>query len=153
VRFDPAWGGPAAAVAFDRLVDWTTRPEPGIRHYSGTASYQHQWDWNGNAAEGGLVLDLGTLRELAEVKLNGRSLGVVWAPPFRVAIPPGALKPGTNQLEIAVVNFWPNRIIGDASQPAAKRFTRTNVRKLTAKTELMPSGLLGPVRVLRQTGN
>jgi hypothetical protein len=153
VRFDPAWGGPAQAVAFDSLVDWTTRPEPGIRHYSGTAIYQKQWDWNGAAGAGGLVLDLGALRELAEVKLNGRSLGIVWSPPFRVAIPAGVLKPGANQLEIAVVNFWPNRIIGDASLPEKQRLTRTNVRKLTAKTVLMPSGLLGPVRVLRQAGN
>ena len=150
VRFDPAWGGPAQVVEFADLVDWTTRPEPGIRYYSGTATYQKQWDWKGDPKTAGLLLDLGALRELAEVKLNGRSLGIVWAPPFRVAIPADALKPGTNNLEIAVVNFWPNRIIGDASQPAGKRFTRTNVRMLTAKTPLVSSGLLGPVRVLRQ---
>jgi hypothetical protein len=150
VRFDPAWGGPPKAVEFADLVDWTTRPEPGIRYYSGTATYQKQWDWKGDPKTAGLMLDLGALRELAEVKLNGRSLGIVWAPPFRVAIPADALKPGANNLEIAVVNFWPNRIIGDASQPVGKRFTRTNVLKLTAKTPLVASGLLGPVRVLRQ---
>ncbi len=150
VRFDPAWGGPAQAVEFNDLVDWTARPEPGIRYYSGTATYQKQWEWNGDPKEGSLLLDLGVLRELAEVKLNGHSLGIVWAPPFRVAIPAGALKRGPNQLELALVNFWPNRIIGDASLPANKRFTTTNVRMLTAKTPLVPSGLLGPVRLLRQ---
>jgi hypothetical protein len=61
----------------------------------------------------------------------------------------GAARPGTNQLEVEVVNFWPNRIIGDASLAAKDRFTRTNIRKLTPETPLMSSGLLGPVRLLR----
>ena len=47
------------------------------------------------------------------------------------------------------MNFWPNRIIGDAALPVAQRITRTNIRKLTKDTALMPSGLLGPVRLLR----
>jgi hypothetical protein len=83
------------------------------------------------------------------VKLNGKSLGVLWAPPFRLPIPEGALRKGANTLEIEVVNFWPNRIIGDAGLPADKRLTRTNIRKLTRETKLMPSGLLGPVRVMQ----
>jgi len=53
-------------------------------------------------------------------------------------------------LEIEVVNFWPNRIIGDESLPPPKRLTRTNIRKLTKDTPLMPSGLLGPVRLLAE---
>ena len=98
-----------------------------------------------------LWLDLGNVRELAEVRLNGRSLGVLWAPPWRVEIT-GAAKPGTNTLEIEVVNFWPNRIIGDQFLAPEKRFTRTNIRKLTRDTPLMESGLLGPVRVLAASG-
>jgi hypothetical protein len=81
---------------------------------------------------------------LAEVKVNGQSCGVTWSPPFRVDIG-DAVKPGVNELEIEVVNFWPNRVIGDAALPPAKRLTRTNIRKLTKDTELMKSGLLGPV--------
>ena len=96
-----------------------------------------------------LWLDLGDVRELAEVRVNGQSCGITWAPPFRVDIS-RALKPGANQLEIEVVNFWPNRIIGDQSLPEAQRLTRTNVRKLTADTPLMPSGLFGPVKLERQ---
>ena len=56
-----------------------------------------------------------------------------------------AVKPGANQLQIEVVNFWPNRIIGDADHPPDQRLTRTNIRKLTAKTPLEPAGLFGPV--------
>ena len=69
--------------------------------------------------------------------------------PFRVDIT-GAVKPGANKLEIEVVNFWPNRIIGDAGLPPEQRRTQTNIRKLTANTSLMESGLFGPVQILRQ---
>ncbi|HLP76995.1 MAG TPA: hypothetical protein VK327_08755, partial [Candidatus Paceibacterota bacterium] len=83
--------------------------------------------------------------------VNGISCGITWAPPFRVDIS-RAVKPGDNQLEISVVNFWPNRIIGDSSL-ASGRFTRTNVRKLTPQTELMKSGLLGPVQIVKRAAD
>jgi hypothetical protein len=92
-------------------------------------------------------LDLGHVRELAEVRVNGKSCGVTWTPPFRVDIT-DTVKSGANNLEIEVVNFWPNRIIGDAALPQAQRLTRTNIRKFSPNTKLMESGLLGPVRVL-----
>ncbi|MBI5820917.1 MAG: discoidin domain-containing protein [Verrucomicrobia bacterium] len=133
------------SIVFDKLTSWTEHPNPGIKFYSGTASYQKQFDAPCPASGGQrLFLDLGDLRELAEVRLNGRSLGIVWAPPFRVEIT-GALKPTGNVLQIDVCNFWPNRIIGDESLPPEKRFTKTNIRKLTKDTPLMPSGLFGPV--------
>jgi hypothetical protein len=94
-----------------------------------------------------MYLDLGDVHELAEVKVNGKSCGIVWCPPFRVAVT-GALKPGENQLQIEVVNFWPNRLIGDASLPPGQRFTQTNIRNLKAATPLEPAGLLGPVQLL-----
>ena len=150
VQFDPKWGGPVSAH-FDSLVSWTKRAEPGIRFYSGTARYERTFtlpEAAPGAPKPALFLDLGNVKELAEVWVNGKSCGVVWAPPFRVDISQ-AVKPGTNALEVEVVNFWPNRIIGDASLPPAERFTRTNIRKLTADTPLIESGLLGPVRLLR----
>jgi len=143
VSFDPKWGGPAA-VEFAALTDWTHRAEDGIRHYSGTAVYRKTFD----APAGAIVLDLGDVRELASVRLNGHSLGIVWAPPFQVDVA-GLLKPAGNELEIDVVNFWANRVIGDEARPAADRLTKTNVRTLLPSTPLMSSGLLGPVRLLR----
>ncbi len=78
VQFDPAWGGPAH-VRFEKLDDWTLRKEEGIRFYSGQASYRKQFDAPKEAAGAGRVcVDLGKIRELAEVRLNGRSLGIVW---------------------------------------------------------------------------
>ncbi len=143
VKFDPKWGGPDSAT-FDQLVSWTTRPEQGIRFYSGTAKYRKTFDLPAGLAGKPLSLDLGNVRELAEVRINGKSLGVVWAPPFRVDLPAN-MKPTGNVLEIEVVNFWPNRIIGDAALPPEKRLTKTNIRKLTKDTPLIESGLLGPV--------
>jgi hypothetical protein len=145
VRFDPNWGGPASRQ-FPQLVSWAQRPEEGIRFYSGTAVYEKSFDLPESLRDSKqpLLLDLGSLRELAEVRLNGKNLGVLWAPPFRVDVT-DAIRPAGNRLEIDVVNFWPNRIIGDQSLPPEKRFTRTNIRKLTKDTPLIESGLLGPV--------
>ncbi len=91
-----------------------------------------------------IYLDLGEVRNVAEVRLNGKSLGVLWTKPFRVEIT-GAVKSGKNDLEIDIVNLWPNRLIGDAGQPHEKWFTTTNVRKFTKDYKLLSSGLLGPV--------
>jgi len=148
VRFDPRWGGPES-VEFTELTDWTQRSEDGIRFYSGTATYRHTFDLPQSLRSfaGRLVLDLGVVKQLAQVRLNGRDLGVLWAAPFR-ADATDAIRPTGNTLEIEVVNFWPNRVIGDQSLPEDQRLTRTNVRKLTKDTPLVESGLLGPVQIL-----
>jgi len=148
VSFDPRWGGPES-VEFAELTDWTKRAEDGIRFYSGAATYRRTFDLPDSLQSAGrpLVLDLGVVKQLAEVRLNGRHLGVLWAAPFRVNVSE-AIRPAGNALEIEVVNFWPNRVIGDQSLPEDKRLTRTNVRKLTKDTPLVESGLLGPVQIM-----
>jgi len=144
VSFDPKWGGPEHAV-FNALVDWTKRPEDGIKFYSGTAVYRTKFTLAARPVAGQrLLLDLGEVHEEAVVKLNGTDRGVVWTRPARVDIT-SAARVGQNDLEITVVNLWPNRLIGDAALPAEKRFTETNIRKFTKATPLLPSGLLGPV--------
>ncbi len=151
VKFDPQWGGPES-VEFSNLVSWPKRDEPGIKFYSGMAVYEKEFELPQSAIgnrQSAILLDLGNVRELAEVRVNGKSCGITWSPPFRVDIT-DAVKPGANKLEIEVVNFWPNRIIGDAALPPDQRLTRTNVRKLTQTTPLTESGLLGPVRLLEQ---
>lgn len=142
VSFDPKWDGPSRVV-FKKLTDWTERPEEGIRYYSGTAAYRKSFEVPANAAGQRLFLDLGVVNHLANVRVNGHDLGVIWTAPWHTEIT-HAIKLGSNLLEIDVVNLWPNRLIGDAKLPAGKRFTLSN---LTAKPnwELQPSGLLGPV--------
>jgi hypothetical protein len=149
VHFDPKWGGPDS-VEFESLRSWTDRPEAGIRFYSGTAVYEKTFNFAALAQKPSRVLlDLGDVHELAGVKVNGHSCGITWCPPFRVDIT-DAVNAGENKLEIDVVNFWPNRIIGDASLAADKRYTKTNIRNLKANTPLMESGLLGPVKILSE---
>jgi hypothetical protein len=147
VGFDAKWGGPAKAT-FDQLVDWTTRPEPGIKFYSGTAVYRKDFNLPARPAKGTrLLLDLGTVHEVASVRLNGRDLGVVWTKPAQVDIT-DAVKPSANKLEITVVNLWPNRLIGDEALPKKQRLTETNMHKFGSASPLLPSGLIGPVSVL-----
>jgi hypothetical protein len=94
-----------------------------------------------------LHLDLGKVKNVAQVRLNGKDLGVVWTAPWQVEIT-DAVKPAGNLLEIDVVNLWPNRLIGDAALPPEKRLTTTNVTAYTKDSPLLPSGLLGPVTLL-----
>jgi hypothetical protein len=149
VSFDAAMGAPAQ-VRFDTLEDWTRRPEPGLKYYSGIATYRTTFnltasEWSGS--ETPLCLDLGGVQVMARVRLNGTDCGVVWTAPWRVDIR-RALKSSANVLEIEVANLWPNRMIGDAGSPDRK-FTQTTYRPYKAADPLLPSGLLGPVRLLR----
>lgn len=145
VHFDPANGGPAQPVTFDTLTSWTTRSEPGIRYYSGTATYERTFSWSpGVPAPAHMWLDLGTVHDIAAVTVNGVPCGVAWTAPYRVDIAP-ALRPGSNALRIAVTNTWFNRIAGDHDLPPARRITWTTAPDRTAGKPLLPAGLLGPV--------
>lgn len=138
VTFTPGWGAPAE-VTFDKLLSWTEHTDRGIRYYSGTARYSTKVDLP-EARD--YELDLGEVREIAEVWLNGKPQGILWKKPFQVKV---TATKGSNLLEIEVVNLWPNRLIGDQLLPPEKRLTKTNITKFTANSPLMPSGLLGPV--------
>lgn len=146
VYFDPAWGGPESVV-FETLDDWTERPEEGIRYYSGKATYVRSFDVPVSADAKTIWLDLGRLRHVAEVRVNGEGLGVVWCAPWRVRLP-RALKRRGNRLEIDIVNLWPNRMIGDSLPNAPRRYTETNLRVYKPDSPLVASGLYGPVRLL-----
>lgn len=146
VRFPEGSGAPLAAT-FPALLSWTAHPDPGIQHFSGTASYRTTFT---APEQGSLALNLGTVKELAEVLVNGKSLATLWKPPFRVSLD-SALKPGTNTLEIRVTNLWANRMIGDEKGIGGKRYTwaTTNPYK-SGPQALLPSGLLGPVILEKQ---
>jgi len=97
-----------------------------------------------------VFLDLGEIKDVAEVRLNGKKLGTLWCSPWHVEIT-DAVKPTGNLLEVDVINLWANRVIGDLNQPKEKRFTKTHdgfrFDFLTGKTPLIKSGLLGPVKL------
>ena len=148
VSFDTAWGGPVNAV-FPELISWTKRPEEGIKYYSGKATYKKTFDVKLSGG-GRRYLDLGEVRNVAVVRLNGKDLGILWCAPWRVEIT-GAVKPTGNVLEVDVIDLWANRVIGDLNLPKDKRVTHTHdafrFDMLRAATPLLDAGLLGPVRV------
>lgn len=147
LRFPSGWGAPAE-IALPTLLSWTERAEEGVKHFSGTATYlttftvAPEWLASGKSVQ----LDLGVVKELAEVSVNGRNLGVLWKPPFRVDVTQ-AVHPGENSLEVRVTNLWPNRMIGDQALPPSQRHTWSTYEPFTTKSALLQSGLLGPVRL------
>lgn len=171
VSFDTAWGGPGK-ITFDRLTDWTSRPEEGIKYYSGIALYQQRFDLPAESTakpQERLYLDLGEVKHIARVRLNGKDLGVVWTAPWKVDITDIILQKN-NQLEITVANLWPNRLIGDEQLPddgirdgrwpewllkgekrTSGRYTFTTNRYYKKGAPLLKSGLLGPVTIQRKT--
>ncbi|PTY07508.1 DNA-binding protein [Opitutaceae bacterium EW11] len=147
VSFSPEVGGPAGVWEFSNLVSWTERKEPGIRNYSGTAIYTRSFRWSPGAVGGARVwLDLGEVRDLAAVAINGVPCGVAWTAPYRVEVT-SALRPGINNLRIEVTNTWFNRLAGDSGLPAEQRVTFTTAPDRTKGKPLLAAGLLGPVTI------
>ena len=148
VIFQKDRGAPAGAK-FDKLVSFTENADAGIKYFSGTATYTKTIvaDKNWFTGHAQLWLDLGDVENLAEVIVNGRSLGIVWKQPFRIDIT-GALKAGENKIEIKVTNLWVNRLIGDAQPEITNKITYTTMPFYQANSKLLPSGLLGPVRII-----
>lgn len=142
VKFEPGWGAPAS-VNLPKLASWTDNADPGVRYYSGAATYEKTLEVPRAWLKGRVQLDLGEVREFATVTLNGKTLPTQWKPPYAVDVT-DALKPGRNTLSIRVVNFWANRMIGDL-QPGAKRYTFAPIQPFKPDDVLSPSGLLGPV--------
>jgi alpha-L-rhamnosidase len=148
VSFQEKRGTPAS-VTLDKLVSWTDSADGGVKYFSGAGTYtksvEAPADWFKPGAR--LWIDLGDVEDLAEVSVNGTSLGVVWHAPYRVDVTK-ALKPGKNEVTIKVINTWVNRLIGD-QQPNATKYTFPDIAPYTAESPLQPSGLLGPVVVVR----
>ena len=172
VSFPPGWNAPAQ-VTFDRLESWTANSNSAVKYFSGTATYEKEIEISGDELGSGreLWLDLGNVKNFAEVSLNGQSLGILWKPPFVVNLT-GAAHPGKNALLVKVTNLWPNRLIGDEQLPddrewngkqlkewpqwlldgkpsPAGRLTFTTWHHWTRDDDLLDSGLLGPVMLER----
>ncbi|MGD0797118.1 MAG: glycosyl hydrolase [Acidobacteriaceae bacterium] len=150
LSFQPKRGAPAS-ITLDTLASWTSNADPGVKYFSGIGTYTKTIDVSPDWFKPGasLWLDLGDVKDLAEVSINGTSQGIVWHAPYRVDATK-ALKPGSNQLTIEVINTWVNRLIGD-QQPNGNKITFTDVTPYSASSPLMPSGLIGPVQVLRES--
>jgi hypothetical protein len=177
LSFPPGRGAPEKAV-FPKLSSWPDSGDPGIKYFSGTAAYATAFQVD-KVSDRQVVLDLGDVKNIAEVSLNGKKFGTLWKPPYSVDVT-GALKVGENILEVKVTNLWPNRLIGDEKlfpDPAldySKQkppwaaggpiksipdWVKANGKSPLGRTtfllwkfygggeNLLPSGLLGPVKL------
>ncbi len=149
VAFQPGRGAPAS-ITMEELSDWSHNDDPGVKYFSGAGMYtktlQAPPEWFRKGSR--LWIDLGDVKNLAGVTVNGKDLGQAWHAPYRVDAT-SALKPGANDIKIRVVNAWVNRMVGD-EQPEATKFTFADVKPYKANSPLLPSGLLGPVTVVRE---
>lgn len=147
LTFPAGWGAPGS-IPVQRFQSWTEFTDPGVRYFSGTATYHSVLHVPAGAKTPNreIWLNLGDVREIASVKVNGADAGTVWRQPFLVRID-RHLHAGDNPIEIRVTNLWPNRIIGDLQPSATTHYTHTNVRAYTKDSPLLPSGLLTPVQV------
>jgi len=142
--------GAPAKITLPALVSWDQNSDTGVKYFSGTGAYtkivQAPADWFRTGTK--LIMDLGDVKNIADVTVNGKSLGIIWKAPFRVDVT-SALKPGENTLEIKVVNLWVNRLIGDQQPDVTQKITYTAASPYRAGSPLLPSGLIGPVQVIR----
>jgi hypothetical protein len=147
VSFQPDRGAPPS-VTLDKLISWPDSSDAGVKYFSGTGTYTKTVnataDWFKKGTH--LWIDLGDVKNLAEVTVNGKSLGIVWHAPYRVDAT-SALKSGANEVTIKVTNAWVNRLIGDQQPDAKTKYTFADVKPYKATSPLLPSGLLGPVHV------
>jgi hypothetical protein len=172
VLFQEGRGAPAKTT-FDKLISWPDSKDKGIKYFSGTAVYRKTIDIPAErfGENRSILLDLGSVKEIAEVRLNGQDLGILWKAPFRVDVTKAA-KAGENELEVRVTNLWANRLIGDEQypddcqwdgthlkqwpewmlkgqpRPVKERLTFTTWKHWKKDSPLQPSGLLGPVKLL-----
>jgi len=147
IEFQPNRGAPSS-ISMERLSSWAENKDPGVKYFSGTVTYTKEFtakpDWFKGHTR--LWIDLGDVKNLAEVSINGKSLGVIWHAPYRVDVT-AALLPGTNALTVKVTNGWVNRIIGDQQPNALTKYTFTTRNPYHAESPLLPSGLLGPISI------
>jgi len=151
LAFQPGRGAPPS-ISLDKLMPWNESTDKGVKYFSGIGTYtttvQAAPEWFSKGAS--LWIDLGDVKNLAVVTVNGKDLGTVWHAPYRVDAT-SALKPGANEVVIKVVNTWVNRLIGDKQPDAATKYTFSTWNTYKADTPLLPSGLIGPVAILQET--
>ena len=151
VNFEPGRGAPEKR-AFDQLTSWSDNPDEGVKYFSGTATYSKTIHIPADTLTSGghLYLDLGEVKDVAEVAVDGKYLGILWKTPYKLDVTK-ALQPGDNQIVVQVTNLWVNRMIGDQQSWSLKKYTFADFNPYKADSPLLPSGLLGPVRMIAVT--
>jgi len=153
VEFEKDRGAPAGIV-LRKLESLHRHLDERVKHFSGTAFYRNSFEFEPGEKQQDIFIDLGSVANLAEIRLNGKSLGFLWKPPFRINITK-EIKREENLLEIAVSTTWHNRMAADAKLNEDKRIGSAKLFPLgrIRNKELIKSGLSGPVKILTQKDN
>jgi len=149
VRFQPGLGAPAQ-TQLNVLTSLSEHADAVIKYFSGTAAYENTLNVSALKKNATYWLDLGDVKNLAEVIVNGKNVGITWKKPFRIEVTE-ALKQGPNSIQVKVTNTWVNRLIGDAQPGVTAKITYTTMPFYKADSPLLPSGLLGPVKLVVAT--
>jgi hypothetical protein len=149
ISFEPNLGAPPK-ITVDKLTSWSDNSDEGVKYFSGKGRYTKTIDAPADwlAKNTHIWLELGDVKNLAQVSVNGKPLGIAWKPPYRVDVT-SAVKPGKNMVEITVTDAWVNRIIGDRQPNVTNAYTFTSPKFYKTDSNLVPAGLLGPVKIIR----
>jgi hypothetical protein len=160
LSFPEKWGAPAS-IKFNELISWTDHIEDGIKFFSGTASYSNNFfiSKEAIAKKNPITINLGEVLDVAEIFVNGKSVGILWTSPFSINIQ-DYVREGKNNLEIKVTNMWINRLTGDMNLPPDKKYCKTNQPYVMKDRSpwgdetfrVQRSGLLGPVTITESPG-
>jgi hypothetical protein len=118
----PQGSGAPPKIQLETLVALNKHSDAGVKYFSGTCTYTTTFRFdppkkkrkkrNSGEAQTRYIIDLGAVEVIAEVTLNGKFLGTLWARPFMIDVTDHIIK-GDNELMVKVTNLWPNRLIGD----------------------------------------
>jgi hypothetical protein len=155
LSFPENWGAPKS-VKLNELISWTDHPDEGVKYFSGTASYQNNFDITSESLQKDSVINinLGDVLDVAKIFINGVPAGTLWTPPYKISIK-NYLKPGKNSLEIQITNMWINRLTGDMNSTDGKKYCQTNIpyiqKDRTPTSDetfhIQRAGLIGPVLI------
>ena len=137
----------------DRLQDLSQLEDETSKYFSGKIIYRKNFEFENEFKSDKIFLELGKVGVIARVKLNGKEIGGLWTAPWKLNIS-GHLKNGDNSLEIEVANLWVNQLVKDASNDKKLRETWMLIdHNYNKNNPLPPSGLIGPVRLMKEYTN
>ncbi len=151
LHFDSNFAGRDNPIVVDTLFDWSQSSEPGIRYYSGPATYSAAFEIGGQTDSLAYMLQLPEINGVAVISVNGSEPDTLWCAPWRCNIT-DVVREGTNELNITVVNSLMNRMIG-AQSSAGPYHTYSVPSLVKPESTLVPSGLFGPIWIKIQQNN
>ncbi|MBP3726153.1 MAG: hypothetical protein J6I60_02930 [Bacteroidaceae bacterium] len=145
VRFQSSYGVDTT-LTMPALRDWTSYADADLRYFGGRGLYSNTFRLSKQQVNRRVYLELEGLHNICTVQVNGKAVGGLWTPPYRLNIT-AAVRQGKNTVEIDVANNLCNRMIGDQADPSHKCLTASH-NTWKADSSLQPSGITGSVKIV-----